>query len=476
MESIGKMKKIKTVKKFWWLGLIVAVLIISTIYLISVNSKRTAQTEEPALQTAKVRTGDLTVSAAGAGSVYSSAQAGLGFRTGGVVSTVNVTPGQEVKQGDVLATLENASQKIAFTQAEANLNALFSPGGIAEYQLDVVNAEIAYNDALGMTYSIGYSIGDEDDLAILRSAVYTAEETVADAEERFLNFEGYPDDDPDKAKALAALATARINLDYAKANLAYYESTPSELDAQTYNADLDIAKTQLSEAQTALELVQSGDTAALEKSLVATDGSALAKLKLVYLDYENARISLDETRLIAPYDGVVVNLDLVPGQVVGTSSVLTLTSMADLLVKFYMDETDLTSVAVGNKTVYTFNAYPESTLEGEVAIVEQSLQTIDGSPVVVVWGSLPERPSFNLLVGMTVDVEVIAGEAKAALLIPVQALKEITPGSYAVFVVQSDGTLKLTPVTIGLRDFANVEILGGLKAGDVVSTGTVETN
>jgi hypothetical protein len=44
-----------------------------------------------------------------------------------------------------------------------------------------------------------------------------------------------------------------------------------------------------------------------------------------------------------------------------------------------------------------------------------------------------------------------------------------------VFVVQPDGQLKLTPVTIGLRDFANVQILSGLQAGDVVSTGTVET-
>jgi multidrug efflux pump subunit AcrA (membrane-fusion protein) len=108
-------------------------------------------------------------------------------------------------------------------------------------------------------------------------------------------------------------------------------------------------------------------------------------------------------------------------------------------------------------------------------MIEQSLQSFDGSPVVVVWGTLPERPSFDLLVGMTVDVEIIAGEALNALIIPVQALRELTPGSYAVFVVQPDGSLKLTPVTIGLRDFANAEVLSGLKAGDVISTGTIET-
>ncbi len=76
---------------------------------------------------------------------------------------------------------------------------------------------------------------------------------------------------------------------------------------------------------------------------------------------------------------------------------------------------------------------------------------------------------------MSAEVEIIAGEAKNALLVPAQALRELAPGSYAVFVVQPDGQLKLTPVTVGLRDFANVQILSGLKAGDVVSTGTVET-
>ena len=76
---------------------------------------------------------------------------------------------------------------------------------------------------------------------------------------------------------------------------------------------------------------------------------------------------------------------------------------------------------------------------------------------------------------MTVEVEVIAAEARNVMLVPVQALRELAPGSYAVFVVQADGSLKMTPVTVGLRDYANAEILSGLNVGDVISTGTVET-
>jgi macrolide-specific efflux system membrane fusion protein len=82
---------------------------------------------------------------------------------------------------------------------------------------------------------------------------------------------------------------------------------------------------------------------------------------------------------------------------------------------------------------------------------------------------------FNLISGMSAEVEIISGAAKNVLLVPAQALRELSPGSFAVFVVQPDGQLKLTPVTVGLRDFANVQILSRLKAGDVVSTGTVET-
>ena len=75
---------------------------------------------------------------------------------------------------------------------------------------------------------------------------------------------------------------------------------------------------------------------------------------------------------------------------------------------------------------------------------------------------------------MTVSVEVVAGQAEGALLVPVQALREVAPGQYTVFVVDAGGKLTLRPVEIGLKDFANAEVLSGLAKGEVVSTGTVE--
>jgi multidrug efflux pump subunit AcrA (membrane-fusion protein) len=75
---------------------------------------------------------------------------------------------------------------------------------------------------------------------------------------------------------------------------------------------------------------------------------------------------------------------------------------------------------------------------------------------------------------MNASVDVIAGSAENAVLVPVEALRELAPGSYAVFVVEN-GTPKLRTVTVGLQDVTFAQITSGLEAGEVVSTGIVET-
>jgi multidrug efflux pump subunit AcrA (membrane-fusion protein) len=80
----------------------------------------------------------------------------------------------------------------------------------------------------------------------------------------------------------------------------------------------------------------------------------------------------------------------------------------------------------------------------------------------------------TLLVGLNASVDVIAGKAQDAVIVPVEALHELSPGEYAVFVMQ-DGEPKLRVVTVGLMDFTSAEILTGLQPGEIVTTGIVET-
>ncbi|MCA9968548.1 MAG: hypothetical protein KC423_30090, partial [Anaerolineales bacterium] len=77
-------------------------------------------------------------------------------------------------------------------------------------------------------------------------------------------------------------------------------------------------------------------------------------------------------------------------------------------------------------------------------------------------------------IGLNATVEVIGGRATNALLVPVEALREISPGEYALFVMENDEP-KLTFVEVGLMDFTFAEIKSGVQAGDVVTTGVIET-
>ena len=79
----------------------------------------------------------------------------------------------------------------------------------------------------------------------------------------------------------------------------------------------------------------------------------------------------------------------------------------------------------------------------------------------------------NLFVGMNAAVDVIGGRTENAVLVPVEALREIGTDEYAVFVMENDET-RLRVVAIGIMDFTSVEITSGLEEGEVVTTGIVE--
>ncbi len=80
----------------------------------------------------------------------------------------------------------------------------------------------------------------------------------------------------------------------------------------------------------------------------------------------------------------------------------------------------------------------------------------------------------RLPIGSNAAVDIIAGRAEGVVMIPIEALVELSPGEYAIFVMQ-DGEPKLRTVDVGLMNFTFAEIKSGLNPGEVVTTGIVET-
>jgi multidrug efflux pump subunit AcrA (membrane-fusion protein) len=130
----------------------------------------------------------------------------------------------------------------------------------------------------------------------------------------------------------------------------------------------------------------------------------------------------------------------------------------------------MSSAAKGNPVRIIFEALPDYGYNGEIYQVDPVLTTVGGTSAVQLWATIDTAAyPVKLLGSMNADVEIVAGEALNAVLVPVQALHDLGDGQYAVFVVKSDGEVEMRTVEIGLMDFVNAEVKSGLESGEVVT-------
>jgi len=252
-----------------------------------------------------------------------------------------------------------------------------------------------------------------------------------------------------KTNQQKTLDNTQIALNTAKDNLKNSTSyTPSSPDVIAAQAQLKLAQANLEAAKSLLAELK-GEKA----NTPAIVNSTLIQLRQAKLSLDTAKLTLANTSLVSPINGTVTAIKADAGEAVGTAPIITIADLDQPMVRFYVEETDLGKVAIGYSVTVTFDALPDTPIKGKVVRVDPALATVDGSPAVQAWAQLePLKNGTKLLSGMTAAVEVIAGEAKSAVLVPVQALRDLGSGSYAVFILQPDGQLRLTPVTIGLKD------------------------
>lgn len=441
---------------------------------------QTAAAEAAPLQTARARKGDISITINGAGNLIASTRVELGFRSGGTLVSVPAQVGVPVATGDLLVAIDDSATRLTLAEKELALQALISPDALINAEIARLNAQAGLDTAIT---ELQY---------LLSPAVYRAEINLFEVQ-RVLD-EKKAANAPSEEITAAETAVTRVQsllngarYTYTAEYVPYYFTTtykdettgewveaiipPSPADITLARAKVQAAQLSLDDARVYYERL-SGEVEPCAD--LTSYGTLTSKLTSACLAVQTAQLTLDNTRLIAPTSGTVTSVSASVGQSVGTSPVVTLAS-DELFIRFYVEETDLALVKTGLPVRITFDAYPDDVFDGAVTRIDPELASVNGANYLSAWATVELPAGKTFLSGMTAEVEVIAGEALSTILVPAQAVRELAPGSYAVFVVAEDGTLKLTPVTIGLRDFANVEILEGLSGGDVVSTGTVET-
>lgn len=473
------------------LAVIVLILASASYYYTQVYAQEQTAEQEPALQTAKVRTGDIVISVDGIGEILPLDDVAVGFQSNGMISSIPVSVGDYVEEGQILARLDDSSASLQLEQANLNWLAMTSPQAIAEAELKVFLAQDQVTLAEeNLKYLISPSVyhwetevaGIQTVLAVFQNDDQTAQDTIQAAQNE--------------------LAIAQANLEqaqylyktvYLPENFAYtYIDAETGLEAvnavtgelllnqvpPTGNEIL-LARATLRDKQLAMQEAQAYEAllkgeADPENSEIVASGNTITQYEQAKLAIESAQLALENTILKAPISGTVTAINAREGQSSGTNPIIEIKSIEQMVLSFYLEENALPYVSAGKRLTARFDAYPDLELNGEVINIDPSLTTKDGDLVIHGWASLEIPQGIQLLSLMTADVQIVAAEAYDTLIVPLQAVRELAPGSYSVFVVAEDQSLEMRIVTLGIKDFANAEILSGLTKGETVSTGTVE--
>ena len=467
-----------------WLFIILAIFVVGGgyAYYRFVYLPEQAPIEEETVQIATVRRGDLVISVSGIGATIPAAESDIGFTQSGTLAELNVQVGDEVKAGDVLARLgdleqleaEVESDRLSLLNARQELDDLYDNAGLARAEAEqaLLSAQETYNDLLDELSVMDYQRCAQSTVDAYYADYLLAQDDVDKLEEDFdLNYAGKPEDDLDRATAISKLSAARETRDKARANLDYCADDYTAGEISETETATNVAEAQLEQAQNKWEKVKDDGLDEDEISL-AEQGIANAEAQLAV-----SQQKLDGAILPALMDGVVTSIAAGVGEQVGTGTFITLADLSHVMLEIYMDEVDLASIKNGCQVEVIFDAMPDEVFTGQVVQIYPELVVESGANYIKGIAQLDEESVSDLgmlPVGMNAAVDVISGKAENALLAPVEALRDLGDGQYAVF-VEDKGELKIRFVEVGLMDVIYAEITSGLKEGERVSTGIVET-
>lgn len=274
---------------------------------------------------------------------------------------------------------------------------------------------------------------------------------------------------------LLELDAVSYQLDYAKAaaNVEMQQQQVAQAQTQLQRTEQQLQRLQ----RLVAKQLQGGDQLDAQRS-----ERDLAQMRLraatASLAQANATLAqtsdlLRKSRFVAPMDGVVISVDVEPGETVipGTtnlpgSDLLTLADTRALLAELRVDEADIGQVHLG-QTVDVFAAVaPEQAFRGKVVTIASSARQQGQSQALSFAVKVQlDQTDARLFPGMSCRAELHNQQLNDSVLIPVSALQQ-----QQVWRIEQG---KAQPVNIrtGVSNDTHVQILAGLAVGDQIIAG-----
>ena len=339
--------------------------------------------------------------------VYPLQQAILTPKITSTIAKFYVQRGTKVKQGQLLALLENRDlagaaeqSKGEFEQAEASFTTTTGaslPQQIQKAELDAHAAKLAFD----------------------------AQQKVYDARKQLYEQGALPRRDFDLADV--ALAQARSVNEQAQKQLADLHRIGEQQTLKSAGGQLSAAKGKLLNAQ--------------------------------------ALLSYSEIR--SPFDGVVTDRPQFQGELAAANQpLLTVMNMSKLIAKAHISQTEAVLLKLGNKAEIELPGLDEP-IKAKVTLVSPALDP--GSTTVEIWVEAA-KPNPALKPGMNARVNVIAKSEEDALVVPASAVYKSEEAGDFVMLAGADKKAHLTKVKIGIKTKDLAQIESGVKENDSVIT------
>jgi multidrug efflux system membrane fusion protein len=363
----------------------------------------------------------------------------------GRIVKIHFADGADLKQGDLLFTIDPRPIQATVQQAEANVardqaQARQAEANTARDRAAVLQAQAALTQARAQLTQAEANVGR--DQAQLDNAI------AQDRRYAELLRQGY---------------VAREQADQVR--------TAMETAAATVRADqamIDSAKAAIAAAEATLAQAQ----AAVVAGQAAVD-NARATVRANEAMVESARLQLAYTEIRSPIDGRAGQRLVDLGNVVtaNTGSLLSIQRLDPIYTEFTVTENDLTEVQrhmQGGRLDVEVRLpdRPDTVIPGTLTFLDNTVQ--EGTGTVKLRATVPNRER-RLWPGRFVNVRLILGRVAGAVLIPAIAPQTAAKGLF-VYVVKQDGTADIRPVTLGQRQGDLVIVASGVKAGERVVT------
>ena len=422
------------------------------------------------------------------GHVVGTQEQALSLPVGGPIMALHAQAGLQVKQGDVLLQIDTKPLQTALTRAENVLAQAQRQHekevAISRLNLQIVESELAQAIQRFPTASVAQANlqaaqaalealltgPNANKLVIAQTALKQTELLLQEAQQAYDAVAWASDVGASpQARGLQA-ATLKHQEALATYQLASQGASRAEISqaqALVQQAVADVNSAEVAEILAA-ENINILQAKRLQAQHVLND-LELGLDPALFKAIEQAEQDLAESKLIAPFDGVILAVNAKVGESIPAGQALMLIANPQAVeVWTSVIEEDLPLIQIGQPVEIYFDAEPEDIIMGQVArIVPQRIVDKD-RPLYPVYVRLaPQDKPEQVLSGMTADTAIIVAQKQDVLRLPRSVVRGGSSGK-AKLKIWANNQIQEREVQVGLQGDVYVEIVAGLEQGDQV--------